>query len=317
MPLKTLVLAAVAALAVAAPACAPADTLYFNSDWDAHSTDPGFNYRATHGAIEGWGSYSVVDDPDGVIEPGASAVRKVVKLEVDYSDYGDSSCPRRSRIQFRTGNDLNGFHPTFGSEYYVGVSVRVAADFPAQFPPDNGGGLAWINLFENEAAPFAGSAPGTTTRWWIEPGARAGITGDLRPYFTGPTGNPQLVTNAKWTDRVYWIHHSSGVGVADGAVKMWQNTGNGWVLIQDLTNVVTINAAMSSGTLYVYFPKLYYPSTLTAPAGWTDYCASNGKTYRAQDPNGTYGWRGRTLTTWGANVKIGNTFAVVQPYTYG
>jgi hypothetical protein len=317
MPLKKLVLAAVAALAVAAPASAQADTLYFNSDWDAHPTDPGFNYRASGGAVEGWGSYSVVDDPDGVIEPGQLAVRKVLKSDVDYSDYGDSSCPKRARLQFRTGGTIGGFTPTFGSSYYRGISTRVPADFPSQFPPDNGGGLGWVNLGEYHGPPFAGSAPGSGARLWIEPGAPPGLADDLRPHWTGPTGDPQLVSNAKWTDRVYWVHHSSAAGVADGSIKMWQNTGAGWVLVTDLTNVVTINSAMSSGTIYHYFPKVYYPATLTAPAGWTDFCSANGKTYRAQDPSGTYGWRGRTLTTWSANVKIGDTFAVVQPHTYG
>jgi hypothetical protein len=53
-------------------------TLLFDANLDANAADPTRAYRVSHGGIQGWGRYAVVDDPMRVVEPGRSAVRKVL-----------------------------------------------------------------------------------------------------------------------------------------------------------------------------------------------------------------------------------------------
>lgn len=298
------------------PGSATRGTLLFDANLDANAADPIRAYRESHGGIQGWGRYAVVDDPMRVVEPGRSAVRKVLKLMVDGSDYGDSACPPRSRLQFQVGNHLGARHNmrlSFGSQYYMSGSLLLPRDLPARFPNPQ----EWMLTMGTFSPPFAGSSPAHGAKFGLIPGGRLGIAGDKRLHI-GLDHSWSLfpIKRGVWYDWVMWHKASSGANVPDGAQKVWFNDGDGWRLIWQANNIVTVNDSMRDGELVHYFPKLYYPAPLTSTVPLTSTCNGATRTYAPEDPTGAYGWKGRTVTVWASSFKIGTTFGIVQPHTY-
>ena len=170
-----------------------------------------------------------------------------------------------------------------GADIYVGWSTLFPTGWPAQLAP---GGATWITLEEVYGEPYAGASP-------VKLGMRSGTPAltiqrntsynwDI-PWEKGP------IQDNRWYDFV--LHEKLSQDPSVGFVEMWMNTGAGYqrqsLLGQDTLHMKTLDGANNGGLNYSAL-KLYRQK------GMFD-----------------------VLTVYQAEHKVGTTFDVVAPHSYG
>lgn len=224
---------------------------------------------------------TIVDDPESVIDPDTDEIRRVARWDVYESDNQLTGNPR---------SQLEG--PYFwddGEDYYIGVSFYLPS---ARFPAVPYAG--WVNLVEVYGPPWNGAAPceffvsneGTERLQQI-------IQGGYNPR-TIPWN--MAATRDKWHDFVWHVKLSSITSPSNqGYTETWYNGGSGWVRLQ------------SNGQDRYYY-HTFNPNNDDSPNNPLILH------YRAANMSGwTSGAHGHFTT----DQRVGTTFQIVAPQTYG
>lgn len=236
-----------------------------------------------------------VDDPRGVIDPRTGQVRKVLKFKVFEGDIGPTENPR-AQIETPAFWPLN-------TTYFVGHSLMYAENWPQKLMDRawvaNGGGGPW-------GPPFDGPGP-SGTRLESSIGRRVQRLNRSNSINWPAGSRPDVAYSGElaydirgiWRDRVLEYRTGSAVNDMKGYVRLWENTGKGWV------------------------PRTFYRDTARATTrlAISNPDSSNRDMRKGRSSLSLYYRRHRygsdgSLTLFHGHFQIGTSFSAVMPRSY-